>query len=286
MATNNKKTARYDLNAQDRKRDMAVRLGLTALVILFAVGLVLYIVMGKEKKVAAGETQAVRVTSAALMKKPDSDEPKAVLSIYEDFQCPHCREFEKTFSSTINKIVDSGAAAVDYYMLAILNKSNGGYSGRAANAGYCVGDENKDAFVRFHSALFAQQPEEGSGSGPDNASLIETARQAGAAGGVADCINHNKYTDMVKGLAAASKVTATPTIRLNGQDISPANPEELIAKITAVVGPVPALAPKPGETPAASTSASPASPAPTSAAPAPTSAAPAPAAPTSAPPKP
>ena len=46
---------------------------------------------------------------------------------------------------------------------------------------------------------------------------------------------------MVKGLAAASKITATPTIRLNGQDISPATPEELIAKITQIVGPVQAL---------------------------------------------
>ena len=245
MATNKKSTPRYDLNAQDRKRDLAIRLGLTALVIVFAVGLVLYIVMGNDKKAAAGEVRAVRVSSSALIKKDGGDEPKAVLSIYEDFQCPHCKEFEKTFGATINKLVESGAAAVDYYMVAILNKSNGGYSGRAANAGYCVGDENKDAFVRFHSALFAQQPDEGSGSGPDNAALIETARQAGAGGGVPDCINHNKYTDMVKGLAAAAKITATPTIRLNGQDISPANPDDLIAKISSVVGPVPALMPKP-----------------------------------------
>ena len=50
---------------------------------------------------------------------------------------------------------------------------------------------------------------------------------------------------MIKGLAAASKITATPTIRLNGQDISPATPEELTAKVSQIVGPVPALAPTP-----------------------------------------
>ena len=50
MATNKKNTPRYDLNAQDRKRDLAIRLGLTALVVLFAAGLVLYIVMGKDNK--------------------------------------------------------------------------------------------------------------------------------------------------------------------------------------------------------------------------------------------
>ena len=249
MATNKKSTPRYDLNAQDRKRDLAVRLGLTALVVLFAVGLVLYIVMGNDKK-GAGDTQAVRITSSALIKKDGTDDPKAVLAIYEDFQCPHCRDFEKAFGPTLSKIVESGAAAIDYNMVSILNATNKGYSMRAANAAYCVADENKDAFVRFHSALFANQPAEGSGSGPDNASLIETARQAGVTGGVPECINSGKYDTMVKGRAAASKITATPTIRLNGQDISPATPDELIAKVRQIVGPIPALAPTPA--PAAS----------------------------------
>jgi len=267
VATNKKSTPRYDLNAQDRKRDLAIRLGLTTLVVLFAVGLVLYIVMGKENK-PGSEAQSVRITSSALIKKDGTDEPKAVLSIYEDFQCPHCRDFEKTFGATLNKIVESGAAAVDYNMVAILNATNKGYSMRAANAAYCVGDENKDAFVRFHSALFAKQPAEGSGTGPDNASLIETARQAGAVGGVPECINSGKYDDMVKGLAAASKITATPTIRLNGTDISPATPEELIAKVTKIVGQVPALAPTPSGAPPVPSGAAPApAPAPAAATP-------------------
>ena len=222
MATNKKSAPRYDLNAQNRKRDLAVRLGLTALVVAFAVGLVLYIVMGSDKK---GADEA--------------------LAVYEDFQCPHCRDFAKTFGPTLNKISDSGAAAVDYYMVGILNRTNKGYSVRAANAAYCVADENKEAFIRFHSALFAQQPMEGSGSGPENAALIETARQAGVTGGVADCINNGKYDDMIAALASNAKITATPTIRLNGEDISPATPDELLAKVRAVVGPIPALAPAP-----------------------------------------
>ena len=257
MATNKKSSPRYDLNAQDRRRDLAIRLGLTALVIVFAVGLVFYIVKGKENK-PGSEAQSVRITSSALIKKDGTDEPKAVLSIYEDFQCPHCRDFEKTFGSSLNKIVESGAAAIDFNLVSILNATNKGYSMRAANAAYCVADESKDAFVRFHSALFANQPAEGSGTGPDNASLIETARQSGAVGGVPACIDSGKYNNMVKGLAAAAKINATPTIRLNGQDISPATPEELIAKVSQIVGPVPALAPTPAPTGPASSPAAPA----------------------------
>jgi protein-disulfide isomerase len=251
VANNKKSTPRYDLKAQDRKRNLAIQLGLTAIVVIFAVALVLYIVMGHDKKTGSGETQAVRVTSNSLMKKDGGDEPKAVLAMYEDFQCPHCRDFEKAFGPTISKLIDSGAVAADYYMVAILNsRANDDYSTRAANAAYCVADESKEAFTRFHSALFAMQPEEGAGGAPDNARLIETARQAGAAGSVPGCINSGKYNKMVDGLAAAAKITATPTIKLNDQEISPSTPEDLIAKVTAIVGPVAALQPAPPAPPA------------------------------------
>ena len=251
MANNKKSTPRYDLKAQDRKRNLAIQLGLTAIVVVFAVALVLYIVMGHDKKTGSGEAQAVRITSDSLIKKDGSDEPKAVLAMYEDFQCPHCRDFEKAFGPTISKLIDSGAVAADYYMVSILNsRLNDNYSTRAANAAYCVADESKEAFTRFHSALFAMQPEEGAGGAPDNAKLIETARQAGAAGSVPGCVNSGKYNKMVDGLAAAAKITATPTIKLNGEDISPASPDDLIAKVTAVVGPVAALTPAPPAPPA------------------------------------
>jgi protein-disulfide isomerase len=251
VANNKKSTPRYDLKAQDRKRNLAIQLGLTAIVVIFAVALVLYIVMGHDKKTGSGETQAVRVTSNSLMKKDGGDEPKAVLAMYEDFQCPHCRDFEKAFGPTISKLIDSGAVAADYYMVAILNsRANDDYSTRAANAAYCVADESKEAFTRFHSALFAMQPEEGAGGAPDTARLIETARQAGAAGSVPGCINSGKYNKMVDGLAAAAKITATPTIKLNDQEISPSTPEDLIAKVTAIVGPVAALQPVPPAPPA------------------------------------
>jgi len=251
VANNKKSTPRYDLKAQDRKRNLAIQLGLTAIVVVFAVALVLYIVMGHDKKTGSGEAQAVRITSNSLIKKDGSDEPKAVLAMYEDFQCPHCRDFEKAFGPTISKLIDSGAVAADYYMVSILNsRLNDNYSTRAANAAYCVADESKEAFTRFHSALFAMQPEEGAGGAPDNAKLIETARQAGAGGSVPGCINSGKNNKMVDGLAAAAKITATPTIKLNGEDISPATPDDLIAKVTAVVGPVAALTPAPPAPPA------------------------------------
>jgi protein-disulfide isomerase len=232
---------KYDLKASDRKRNLAIQIGLTAIVVIFAVALVLYIVMSADDKPTAGQADPIRVTSGQLIKKEGTDEPKAVISMYEDFLCPACRNFEQQFGPTVNKLIDSGAVAGDYYMLSILDRQGDGYSTRAANAAYCVAGDSTEAFRRFHAALYAQQPQEGVGPFPDNARLAEVARQAGAAGQVPECINKGTFSDMVSGLAAATKVNSTPTIRINGEDYRPTTPQALIDKIEEIVGNVPAL---------------------------------------------
>ena len=101
-------------------------------------------------------------------------------------------------------------------MVAILDRPGRDFSSRAVAAAYCVADQSIDAFRRFHAALYAHQPAETAASFPDNAALIDTARQAGASD-AADCIN-NTYTAMVAGMADATNVTHTPTVRINGQN--------------------------------------------------------------------
>ena len=235
---------RYDLMAADRRLNLLIQVGLAALVVIFAVALVLYIVTSHQKKAAAGQDKAIRVTSSKLITKPGTNEPKAVLSLYEDFLCPACANFEKNFGSTVNNLIDSGAVAADYHMVAILDRpQNQNYSSRAGNAGYCVADESVDAFRRFHAALYSPQiqPKEDATSFPDNNLLIEWAREAGVAGNVANCINSGKYIPLVKGIAATAKIQATPTIRINGQDYDPTTPQDMVNKIESIVGTVPGL---------------------------------------------
>jgi protein-disulfide isomerase len=144
------------------------------------------------------------------------------------------------------------------WQLTILDRpQNQNYSSRAGGAAYCVADESVEAFRRFHAALYAQQPGETAAAFPDNAQLIETARQAGAGGSVPDCINKGRYTEMVQGMAKATGIQATPTIRINGEDYQYSTPDALVTKIKEIVGNVPGLdgaappAPAPTQTPAA-----------------------------------
>ncbi len=263
MATKSKKNASYDLKAADRRRNVMIQVGLTAIVVIFAVVLVVYIVSSGSSKPAGGEAKSIRVATSNVITKEGTTEPKAVLSLYEDFLCPVCGNFEQQFGPTVSKLIDSGAVAADFYMVAILDRpANQNYSSRAAAAAYCVADEDttpdKQAFRRFHAAMYAQQPSETGTAFPTNQDLITTARLAGVVGKVPECINNGRYLDMVKGLAAATTVTATPTVRINGEDYKFSTPDALVAKIKEIVGDVPGL------------TTAPAAPAPTPAAPAPT----------------
>jgi protein-disulfide isomerase len=242
VATKPKKNASYDLKAADRRRNLMIQIGLTAVVVIFAVVMVMVIVVNGEKKSTAGEVKAIRVASSNVITKEGTTEPKAVVAVYEDFLCPVCGQFEQQFGPTLTKLVDSGAIAVDYYMVSILDRpQNKNYSSRAGAAAYCVADESNDAFKRFHSAMYAQQPSEVGTVFPTNAQLIETARQAGAVGTVPDCINNNRYIGMVEGLAAATDVKGTPTVRINGEEWQKSTPDALVAKIKEIVGDVPGL---------------------------------------------
>ncbi len=243
MADKPKRPARYDLKAADRRRNLLVQIGLTTVVVVFAVALVLYIVMTHGGKGPATH-QAVRVTSSKLVTKPGSKDPKAVVSFYEDFLCPACGNFERNFGATVSQLIDVGAIAADYYMLGFLSSSqNDDYSSRAAAAAYCVADESIDAFRRFHTKLFNKsfQPEEGGKTFPDNAKLIEVARVSGVVGNVPDCVNSGKYIQLVDGLVNGAHIHGTPTIRINGTDYRWSTPQALVDTLKPIVGNVPGL---------------------------------------------
>jgi protein-disulfide isomerase len=243
VAAKSKRPASYDLNAAGRRRDLAVRIGLTAIVLIFAVVLVGYIVISHNKKTSGAE-RAVRVTSSKLITKDGSKDPKALVTFYEDFLCPACGNFERQFGATVANLIDTGAIAADYYMVGLLSRpQNDDYSSRAGNAAYCVADESIDAFRRFHTTLYRSnlQPSEAGTTFPSDAQLIEYARVAGVVGKVPDCVNSGKYLPMVDGLAQATGIHATPTVRINGQDYQWSTPQALVDKIKEIVGDVPGL---------------------------------------------
>ena len=253
MSSKNEKKANFGLKAADRKRDWLVKGGLTALVVVFAVALVLYIVMNGQPKADPNKAQSIHIASDKVITKPGTKDPKVTVSIYEDFLCPVCGMFEKNYGPTISKLIDNGDIAVDYYMVGLLGRGDkNSYSTRAGAIGYCVADTNKEAFRRFHSALYYNQPQETANVFPDNTKLLETARQSGVAVGDSDpvgkCVKNNIYVDMVNNLPHNTEIQGTPTIKINGVEANFApdgNASTLIDKIKAVAPDLPDLTPAP-----------------------------------------
>jgi protein-disulfide isomerase len=225
--------------ATNKRLHRLTRAAVTAVVLMLAVSADL--MFSPDPTASAVDAKAIRVTSSNLITDPGTGQPTVVLSLYEDSLCPYCRKFEHTFGATVDKLIDIGAVAADYYMVAILDRPGRDYSSRAGAAAYCVADQSIDTFRHFHAALYTHQPAETAASFPDNAALIDTARQVGAGDAAADCINNGTYTAMVAGMAEATNVAHTPTVRINGQDYELSTPDALVAAIKEIVGPVPGI---------------------------------------------
>jgi len=152
--------------------------------------------------------------------------------VYVDYLCPICGEFEAANNDYIAGLVSSGAATVEYHPVAILTNSSLGtkYSNRAANAAACVANYSPDSFFDFNTALFEQQPEEGT-RGLDDSQLADIAtgvdgvQQASA---ITTCIDDQEFASWVS--AATERVLdgplpnsdvqsfrGTPTVLVNGQ---------------------------------------------------------------------
>ena len=103
------------------------------------------------------------------------------IKMYEDFQCPICKAYEAATGTQVQAAIAAGKVKVDYHMVAFLDRaSTTNYSSRALNAGMAVlSTAGPDAFLKFHTIAYANQPDENSAGVPDS-TLIQWAVQAGA----------------------------------------------------------------------------------------------------------
>jgi protein-disulfide isomerase len=180
---------------------------------------------------STGSTGAAAATSSAT--KP------VVVDLYEDLQCPICRQFEATDGSTLAQLVASGSVVLHYHPMAFLDSSaNDNFSTRALNAAAVVlNTAGTQAFQKFHDLIYTNQTPE-TGPAMTDAQLISYAEQAGATGAqVSDAIKNLTYEDWTKKVteqASKNGVTGTPTVFIGGKELSNA-PTATPADVTAAV---------------------------------------------------
>ncbi|MFS3127828.1 DsbA family protein [Nocardioides sp. Bht2] len=163
-------------------------------------------------------------------------DPKAPakIEIFEDFQCPHCRDLEEVMRQDLLDVALSGKAFVVYRPMAFLNE----YSVQAMNAlGVVLDSGDGTAALALHDTLFAKQP---SGSIPSQDWFVEQAVAAGAnksavAGGIKG-LEFKQWVVNATDEASKRGVTGTPTVFVDGKVVSGSTVEQMANNILAKVG--------------------------------------------------
>jgi len=144
------------------------------------------------------------------------------ITVYEDPQCPVCRDFEDAVGDRLSDAVEVGDVRVDYRIVSFLDRASANdYSSRAANALYAVQHvAGPDAFAELHRILFENQPAEGS-AGPEDAQLGDWAVEAGADEAEVRPLIEDRAFDqyVVNATDQMSKdgVNGTPTVLIDGR---------------------------------------------------------------------
>lgn len=163
-----------------------------------------------------------RAQPSAPAAKPEAGEPitfgsssaPVTISVYEDFQCPHCQNFESEVGGTVSDLVRAGRLQVKDYPLTFVKPD--GASLDTANAFACATQAGFGPAYR--TGLFANDKL----AWTDNQLIklgtdIDSAKAESS--GFAGCVQGGKqhsWLDSIAKVANQKKVDETPTVFLNG----------------------------------------------------------------------
>jgi len=199
-----------------------------AAVVILAV--VVAIVMGRpDSQAGASSAQPAGVVGGKgggiLVNSTPAKSNAPTLDLYEDFQCPSCARLEEAIGAQMTAMAKAGDIKLVVHTLSFLDdKLKNDSSARSANAAACAADAGK--YLPYHAAVFAAQPER-EGDGYTDTQLTEFASASGIAGPALttwqQCTKsgqHDKYVTSVQTASDRAEVTGTPTVKLNGKDIT------------------------------------------------------------------
>lgn len=215
-----------------------------ALVILAVVVAIVLGTRGSSGGTAAGSSVPVGVVGGTgggiLVNATPAKANAPTLDLYEDFQCPSCARLEEAMGAQLTAMAKAGEIKWVVHTLSFLDDNlKNDSSKRSANAAACAAGAGK--YLPYHDAVFAAQPAK-EGDGYTDAQLTDFAKQTGIAGPALttwqQCTTsgqHDKYVTDVQRASDKSGVTGTPTVKLNGKDITKSltTPQALEAAVKA-----------------------------------------------------
>ena len=219
--------------AAARKRDQRILIAvIAAFVVVVVAGGILFQAWRTNRSPSVAPSTSASVSPVAISNGQPivlgSAEAPATITLYEDFHCPHCAEFEEQFGPVIQQAQESGAARVELYPLTFIDEG----SVAAANAMACAAEAGFGQ--NYYLGLFANHTLQWSDD-----QLIDLATKVGGSPSAefTTCVTSKAHAGWVSSITAAAQqngVTATPTMFINGEpvDIQNLTPEALRTMIT------------------------------------------------------
>jgi len=160
----------------------------------------------------------------------------AVIEVFEDFQCSHCKTFSETIEPLIIQyLVETGKARLVFRNYPFLDGDgafNGGGSDQTANATMCANEQDK--FWEMKTIIYANIQ-----TAPPNNSRLKAMADAISLDTDAfnACFDDNKYQDEIQAdfnLGQEYSVTGTPSVFVNGVLVSTGF-QEIATAVDAIV---------------------------------------------------
>ena len=211
-----------------RRRTVAVRVGIAVVVAAVVIGVVAAIAlsMGSTQTPAPSAAATAQTTSTApsvvdaagAIVLGNTSAPTTV-TVYTDFICPYCGEFDRANADVISSAVASGQVKLQVYPLNFLDDSSNGtkYSTRASNAFATVANSDPQHALAFYQSLFENQPAENT-DGLSDQQIADLATKAGVPADVVASFADQTFVPWVNEMTANQlpSIKGTPTILING----------------------------------------------------------------------
>ncbi len=163
----------------------------------------------------------------------------AKIEVFEDFQCPACKQFTESIEPLIVKqLVETGQAYYVFRHYPFLDTGSPGKESRnAANASMCANNQGK--FWEYHDVLFANWNGENRGAF-NSTRLLDFGRELDL--NMADfeaCVDDSTHADEIQASfdeGNSRGVTGTPSVFVNGQIVNPGfipSFDEIVAAVQA-----------------------------------------------------
>ena len=208
----------------------AVIISIVVVIAVAVVAVLVYMMNKAATEPAAAPTSANGETAAVVINEDtgaiEIGKGEKTVTEYIDFLCPICNMAHAAYDDTLSELIAKDEITLEIVPTNLLSgRTTTDYSTRSASAGYCVAENDPDAFYPFMDVLFDEQPAEG-GAGLTNEELVKLAKKAGAKNSN-ECITDEKYGDFAAEQTEKMPIMpgatgrATPTILVNGEFVTP-----------------------------------------------------------------